>query len=423
MNGTLITSTPRGNMHPLAYQGILATDCHHQIVTILRSRLGDTHVLLFAEPAFDPTRDIVDWYTPVQGTPVRMLDLPPDRQDRVRATLLKMAVDIQAQARQLKATGDNNRILSGSIIELALHYPGDDCIYLVGEQPVIVCWGFGPAMAGAMPQDLSRLAPQSAPTPHPVASVSEPAPPGPKAGPTAGEAGPKPEPVPVAVAPSRRQWPWWLLGLLLLLVLLALLWRYRGWPGADRLAFLFPQPAVVAPAEEPGAEPAVGSELEAALAKREALRRELAELRAALVNKAAACRQPAPEDAAKHGQALEVPANAGQGTDLGFLQGVWRCDTDLSTPQDPVIVDYIFDASGKGQITVKTTRKICSAGVKASLDADGTLRIDSDPTIPCSSGNPIDGQRVECVGKGTQTTCTGVNKTSNSTWKAKFYKF
>ena len=81
------------------------------------------------------------------------------------------------------------------------------------------------------------------------------------------------------------------------------------------------------------------------------------------------------------------------------------------------------DAGGKGQITVKTTRKICTAGVKAAMDANGSLRIESDASIPCSSGSPIDGQRVVCVGTGAQTTCEGVNITSKGNWKAKFYKF
>ena len=424
MNGTLIASTPRGNMQPLAYQGILATDCHHQIVAILRSRLGDSHVLLFAEPAFDPGRDIVDWYTPVQGTPTRLADLPEERQNQVRATLLKMAGDIQTQARQLKNTGDNNRILSGNIIELALQYPGEECLYLVGEQPVIVCWGFAPATAGALPQDLSRLAPQAAlASPAAAGLVSEPAPPRPEAAPT-----PPPESVPVPAAPEPpRRRPGCLpalLGLLLLGLLLFFLWKYWLQPRGGWLAVLSPErPTLATPAPEATPEAAGG--LEAALARRDALRRERDGLQAALLEKAGQCREPGQpaQTAPDRGKELQVPADAGRGGDLSFLQGVWRCDADLSTPQDPVIVDYIFDAGGKGQITVKTTRKICTAGVKAAIDAEGSLRIESDETIPCSTGSPIDGQRVVCAGEGAQTSCEGVNITSNSSWKAKFFKF
>jgi hypothetical protein len=416
MNGTLIATTPRGNMHPLAYQGILATDCHHQIVSILRNRLGDSHVLLFAEPAFDPGRDIIDWYSPVQGTPVKMVDLPVDRQDAVRATLIKMASDILTQAQQLKNTGDNNRILSGSIIELALQYPGDECIYLVGEQPVLICWGFGPATAGASPQDLSRLSslsPRQAPA---QAAVSEPSPPQPPAG----AAMPGPEPGPVAEAPRPpRRFPWWLLWLLVLAGVLLLLWLLYGKEIRHRL---FPEKGVPADTTATVPAPETPDELKAAMDQNRKLRRERDELLTILAVKAAQCQQPAPRD--EHpGTPLQVPENAAKDGGLGFLQGVWRCDSDLSTPKDPVVVEYIFDEGGKGQITVKTSQKICSAGVTASLDPSGDLRIESDDTIPCSTGKAIDGQRVTCVGKGAETSCQGLNITSKTSWKARFLKF
>jgi hypothetical protein len=420
MNGTLIASTARGDMHPLAYQGILATDCHHQLVSILRSRLGDAHVLLFAEPAFDPGRDIVDWYSPVQGTPVRLIDLPGDKQDRVRASLVKMAADILAQARQLKETGDNSRVLSGNIIELALQYPGDECIHLVGEQPVLVGWGFGPATSGAKPQDLSRLAPLTPPAaPRPQPPVSEPTP---------GPAATEPAVVPPPPSPAGR-WPRWLgilLGLALLLLLAWLLWR--GFQ--DRPPLAGPAgPAVTAP--ETPAPPSGDADLETELARTRQLRQERDALGETLARKAEQCQEPAataPAVPAAPGATgrqneLQVPDDAAKGGDLGFLQGVWRCDSELSTPKDPVIVEYIFDAEGKGQISVKTADKICAAGVRASLDPSGTLRLESDATIPCSRGNPIEGQRVECVGKGAQTSCQGVNVTSKGNWKARFLKF
>lgn len=92
-------------------------------------------------------------------------------------------------------------------------------------------------------------------------------------------------------------------------------------------------------------------------------------------------------------------------------------------PKDPVVVEYIFDAGGKGQITVKTRQKICSAGAEATMESSGALRIESDATIPCSTGSPIDGQQVHCLGKGAQTSCEGLNITSQSSWKARFFKF
>lgn len=414
MNGTLIATTPRGNMHPLAYQGILATECHHQIVSILRSRLGDGPVLLFAEPAFDASRDLIDWYSPVQGTPVKMLDLPPDRQDAVRAGLLKMASDIQTQARQLKDTGDNSRVLSGSIIELALQYPSEDCIYLVGEQPVLICWGFGPATAGASPQDLSRLAtlaPRQAPPP---ATISTPAPPQ-----SVAVVNGSPEVFELVQAPRKKhRFLKWLLALLGLALLLWLLWLYFGPAIKQRL---FPAQALLSLMTPPA--PGGTDALPAAVEQGDRLRRERDALLASLAAKGAQCQQPTAQAEQHPGTELQVPESAGQDGGLGFLQGGWRCDSDLSTPKDPVVVEYVFDAAGKGQITVKTKDRICSAAVRADLEASGALRIESDATIPCSTGSPIDGQRVVCQGKGAQTSCEGLNIAAQSTWKARFIKF
>jgi len=421
MNGTMIASTMRGNMHPLAYQGVLATDCYHQVASILRSRLGDGHVLLFAEPVFDPGRDIVDWYSPVQGTPVKMVDLPVEKQEQVRAILVKMAADILTQTQHLKNTGDSNRVMAGHILELALQYPSEDCIYLVGEQPVLVCWGFGPPTSGAKPQDLSRLG-MAAPRPTPPSPPpTEPTPRAavPAAPPVVAAASVGPRAAPSRPATPVGGWLLWLCLLLALLALLGLLWFFWGDLTSRWQAFF---PASVPVATAPGAS---SGDLEAALARGKQLQAERDALLATLTEKAGQCPQtPAPTPATPvRPNELRVPDTAAPGSSLGFLQGVWRCDSDLSTPKDPVIVEYIFDAEGKGQITVKTAKKLCTAGARASLGQSGSLLIESDATIPCSQGSPIEGQRVECVGKGDRTVCEGLNTASKGKWNARFSKF
>ena len=419
MNGTMIASTSRGNMHPLAYQGIFATDCHHQIASVLRSRLGDAHVLLFAEPAPDSGRDVIDWYSPVQGTPVRLIDLPAEKQGQVRATLIKMAADIAIQVRRLIDTGDSNRVLAGRLLELALQYPSDDCIFMVGEQPVLVCWGFGPPTSGAKPQELGRLATLS---PRPERTVPPPTPeprlrtPGGESAPEPDSAPPPATPAVVPVSPRPAsghllRWLLVLLGLGVLALLLWLLFTYVGTgAGGGELGF---NPTATATATD--SEPAT-----AAATRNAALRQERDALLAALVVKAAQCPQPAAPDASRE---LRLPGDARAGSSLAFLQGVWRCDSDLSTTKDPVIVDYLFDGEGKGRLTIKTDQRICTAGAQASMDAAGQLLIESDAVIPCSTGGPIDGQRVECARNGAATICQGVNMTSKGVWKARFLKF
>jgi hypothetical protein len=485
MNGTMIASTKRGTMNPLAYQGIFATDCHHQIVSVLRSRLGDAHVLLFAEPAFDPGRDIVDWYSPVQGTPVRLVDLPSERQDHVRATLVKMAADISTQVQQLKNTGDSSRMVAGHIIELALQYPNDECIYLVGEQPVLVCWGFGPSTSGAKPQDLGRLStfsprPKAAARPAAPAQPSSPlaAPSIPGQPPTAPPPSSPPTP-PEASRSGSGRWVRWLL-LLVGLLLLALaflpgtgallstlrplgldpmIWRGIGLCaiGALLLAALLGAPIWLrwlfsllglglllwllwlllrggflpggpllsgtdAPRlTQPSAVDApAATEENPELLKNKQLLEERDALLVALKEKAALCPPAAPSATA---QELRLPDDARAGSSLAFLEGLWTCDSDLSTTKDPVTVGYFFDGQGKGQITVKTEQRVCVAEANASLGDSGRLLIETAREIPCSKGGPIDGQRVECVNTGDSTACEGVNITTKGVWKAKFLKF
>ena len=63
MNGTLITSTPKSSMHALACQGIMVASCYPQLRDMLRKKLGDDYVLLFAEPMPNSADNSIDWYT------------------------------------------------------------------------------------------------------------------------------------------------------------------------------------------------------------------------------------------------------------------------------------------------------------------------------------------------------------------------
>ena len=50
---TRITTTPRSGIRPLAFQGILATDCDVQVAELVRQRLGDAHARLMLEGRID----------------------------------------------------------------------------------------------------------------------------------------------------------------------------------------------------------------------------------------------------------------------------------------------------------------------------------------------------------------------------------
>ncbi|MEG2004450.1 MAG: SrfA family protein [Bilophila sp.] len=407
--GTFITTSSRGNMHPLAFQGLLAAECHSQLMELIRPRLGDSYVLLFASPEFDAERETVDWYSPVQGEVSALADAPTERQDVIRAELKKMGLELHKLSESLKDSGESQRVIGGNLLKLALCYPDESCIRMVGDQPVIICWGFGSSSSGAEPQELSRLttaSPQTTPpTPTPVTPPTTP-----------------PDPLhaipPVQPVLYERSSGWfWLLPLLLLLLLLAVL--FVGWCGRPPLVRLpgidLRSPAFLCP-EDPAT-----AALKAELALQTKLLTEQGNLRAQVE----ACTTRAKTTAPKKANELAVPEQAVATGDLSFMQGIWRCDTGLSSTRTglPVIVEYTFDVAGKGTLSIQSDKGICSAPVNTSLTPEGTLIIESAHEIRCPEGTPYSGQRVECSGKGAEALCTGRNLSEGAqAWNAAFQR-
>ncbi len=385
MKGTLIASTPRSSIQPLAVQGIPVPTCHAQIVDIVRSRLGEAHVLLFAEPVFDDTRAVTDWYTPVQGTPVPLSSLDPERQSQVRSRFAAMAEEIRSLVKPLAASGDRRRALAGEILELALRYPDANALYLVGEQPVVICWGCGPAQAGVEAQDLTRLgpvAPQAAP-----------------------QAAPQVAPPPPPPAPGfawGRILPW-LLALLLALLLAGMIY---GWK-SGRLGTLFGAWGWTGPALS------LDADVDVAGKRKADLQGEIEQLRPQLVDRRAQC---VPEP-------LALPESPKE-DDLAFLEGSWVCDTGLMDSNNvPVVVLYSFDKHGQGAIAIQSSvHGVCTGQAKASLGSGGAMHILTDTEIVCPGGASYRGQAITCTGSGAQTRCEGRNTPGNTSWEANFQR-
>ena len=408
MTGTYIVTTPRGEMHPLAFQGILVSECYSQIVDLVRARLGDSHVLLFAEPVFDADRESVDWYSPVQGQPRRLRELPEAEQAPLLAEFGRMGEEIRTAAVTLQKSGDPQRTTGGHILELALRYPDENCLYVVGGQPVMIGWGFGPATVGAQPQDISRRTAAPAAPEGPSRPVE---PGGPRA----------------AVPPqSPRQgagWLLWLLPLVLLAVLLALL--FVSWGGRPPL---LPGLNMQGPAlpffPAPSASP--DALLKEEQAKEGKLSRDVDGIRAELAKRAALCvKTPSPAAARSPETPLEIPEDAAKSGDVSFMEGVWRCDTGLknTTTGTPVVVEYTFDDTGKGHISIFGDKGECRGTVQALLNTEGNLVLETQNEIVCPHGGSYSGQRVICTGRGGQAECKGRNLSrSGQTWDARFYR-
>ena len=399
MKGTLIVSTPRSAYQPLAVQGISVPSCYDQVVELVRARLGDSHVLLFAEPVFDEARAVTDWYTPVQGSPVPLSRLDAATQNAVRAKFARMAEDIRACVQPLKESGDRRRALAGEILELALRYPDTDALYLVGEQPVVTCWGCGPALAGVEAQDLARLGPA------PVSSAT-PA----QTAPEAPAAAPVIPPAPVA----SRGFNWaallpWLVALLLLCLLGGLVHGWKtGWLGQR-----FVDWGLVNGLPEPPALQDLRPDIDQAKERGQGLTAEIESLRLQLAERRAQCVER---------EALAVPEATPETGDLSFLEGAWVCDTGLADSNNvPVVVIYTFDRNGKGTIAIEGTNGVCTAQASTMLE-DGKLQIRTDQEIVCPGGVSYRGQEVICTGAGGQTRCEGRNVPGSTHWEANFYR-
>lgn len=423
---TFIVSTARGSIHSLAWQGFTPAECYDQLAALINNTLGTPNGEVtsasrcFARPVFDSQRETIDWYTEEQA-PVRSfasLSLP--EQESLRALAGEFGAVLLDHAKKLQAeSGSPQRELGGHLLELALRYPDDSCLYLAGEQPVITCWGFGPSTAGAQPQDISRQ------TGSPVlpASITE----------ISATASPVTEiPLPDQEAtPRRTGLGWlWLLPLLLLLLLAAFL--VTSWCGRPPLV---PVPGVTLRGPDLFC-PAVP----AALAEERQRELELIALLDTLRAKAYLCTkapeyaaaapsnvppvpplQPEPEKAP-----LVIPEKAAESGDLSFLAGVWQCDTGLTetNTSSPISVLYTFDDNGTGYVAINSlTKGLCKGAATAGINAEGKLTIKTDGRIVCPTGNPFSGQSVECQNTDGQAQCTGRNlSSSGGEWNAVFLR-
>ena len=294
MSSTLIATTQRASYNAMRHQGILVTDSYAQLRAMLEKTLSPRHAMLFAEPAHDSAGASTDWYTAAQGAPVPLDRLSPEEKAKAGAAISSLASDVSQLASELMQSSEAPKNIRGNILALALRYPDAGHLYMVGDQPVITCWGFDPGTLGAQPEDLVRLGSAMAappPLPGPAAAAS--------------------------AAPSGFGWLrallFFLLGLLLLLGLLFLACLLFGPAGCvapnslpadctvlrQPFAGCVPAPASPPPSSNSTNSTRVDSGLVSSLtAEREkelSLRRQLEDLRRELQKRAAECPRVSPK--------------------------------------------------------------------------------------------------------------------------------
>ncbi|MFH2057388.1 MAG: hypothetical protein ABIJ59_00615 [Pseudomonadota bacterium] len=136
----LVTTTQKG-LKPLAYDSVLVITYYRQIVQNLTANLSDEHANLLAEPMVDHTRGNTDWYSPLQGDVKKIEDCSKEIKNEIKERLDKCLAEIYTYAKKMQLSEDGRQKTLGKFLELAVNYPDDSYIFLVGEHVVLTSWG------------------------------------------------------------------------------------------------------------------------------------------------------------------------------------------------------------------------------------------------------------------------------------------
>jgi von Willebrand factor type A domain len=167
---TLVTSTHISGLRPLGVGSQQVIDGYPQLVRVIESRLGGKDAGLFARPERRSDPSWVDWHSAYEGPVAALSDVPAGRRAAVEAEVAASLARIRSLAESLQR-GDGSAQFFGNVLARAATYPGPDSLYLVGDHPVLVLWGFepesrmpvfvppaAPTMAGAGATELGALA-------------------------------------------------------------------------------------------------------------------------------------------------------------------------------------------------------------------------------------------------------------------------
>lgn len=224
MNHSTLVRTTLTGVRPLGVRGEPLHHAQEQIRGAIRRRLGPRHAALLAEPVPHDLGRAIDWYADADGEAVPLNALPIERQHSVLDEVERLRNDIEVLAQRFEAGDTEDARLLGKALHLAVRRPSNDYLFLVGDQPVIVCWGYEPEAAGAVLPPPSLPAPAAAAPAMPMATMAPAAtlPPRMAAG--------------AAVLPASAAFPWaraLLVGLLTILLVLITSHLLRGCAPVD----------------------------------------------------------------------------------------------------------------------------------------------------------------------------------------------
>jgi hypothetical protein len=130
---------------------------HRELTAVVRRHLPTTAASLLAQPVPSADGATVDWLTDLTGEARLLGALPPAPRAIVRKKLADRLGSLRRLADELPQRVRGSEDLANAL-RAATHYPGDDHVYVVGDDPVLTLWGFVKAGAGGRLVSPSRAA-------------------------------------------------------------------------------------------------------------------------------------------------------------------------------------------------------------------------------------------------------------------------
>lgn len=371
---------------PVGLRGDPLHTLQGQIRAVVRRRLGERHYHVLAEPQPYEASSRVDWYCTLDGEVRTLSGLAAVERDRKRAELDALLADIERLGQSLEVGATEDVRLAGGFLRLAARSPADDCCYLVGDQPVVIGWGYEVRAitdAGARPVAAHDLAPVEA-----IATVPPPVP-------------VMPSPVaPTVAAPFTSRFPWFaslVVGFAAIVAALLTAWGLRQIvpeippPQVTMLPVPPPPPPVIVFDPMPDLRRAI----DAAQGEQGRLTVTLASLRQDLVAKMQQCKPP------------DLPEDGWKRRDLSVLEGCWVLGHETPAIRRPdnappiqgttTAARLCFAKNGRGTFEISNRfpdgKSDCKGAVSAVYEADSVVRI-THPNLPCT---PIAGTNTYWV--------------------------
>jgi hypothetical protein len=164
---TLVTTTHLSGLRPLGVGSQQVIDGYPQLIRVIEDRLGPKDAALLARPERRPDPSWIDWHTAYQGPVTALAELPLERRTAVEVEVGQALSRLRSLAETLRS-GDGSARFFGEVLTRVAIIPGADSIYLVGDHPVVVLWGF--EAERRVPAFVPPTAPEMPAPPLPAAS-------------------------------------------------------------------------------------------------------------------------------------------------------------------------------------------------------------------------------------------------------------